>query len=163
MLRRRRSVVCPRSGNHSISACSDSVVFAIGVPISNDELTSLRSSDLRSGGIVLDDLFARAHRSGIHCRFTTKSWKTVSVPHCKRKDGDWEGMRTRGGRQETSPARPGFVVFEERTNQCSNMLRLGRVWRQWAARRGLSSSKARRIMLGHWARKLLVSCSKFGA
>ena len=138
--RRRRSVVCPRSGSHFLSACSDSVVFAIGVPISNDELTSLRSSDLRSGEIVLDDLFARAHRSGIHCRFTTKSWKTVSIPHCKRTDGDREGMRTGGGgRQETSPARPGFVVFEERTNQCSNMLRLGRVRRQWAARRGLSS------------------------
>ena len=57
-----------------MSACSDSVVFAIGVPISNDELTSLRSSDLRSREIVLDDLFARAHRSGIHCKFTTELW-----------------------------------------------------------------------------------------
>ena len=62
-----------------MSACSDFVVFAIGVPISNDELTSLRSSDLGSGGIVLDGLFARAQRSGIHCRFTTKLWKMSVV------------------------------------------------------------------------------------
>ena len=96
-----------------MSACSDSVVFAIGVPISNDERVSLRRSDLRSGGIVLDDLFVRAQRSGYHCGFTTKLWKGVSVLHRKRKDGDREGMRTGGGRQETSPARPGFVVFAE--------------------------------------------------
>ena len=48
-----------------MSACSDSVVFAIGVPISNDERVSLRRSDLRSGGIVLDDLFVRAQRSAV--------------------------------------------------------------------------------------------------
>ena len=97
-----------------MSACSDSVVFAICVPISNDERVSLRRSDLRSGGIVLDGLFVRAQRSGYHCGFTTKLWKGVSVLHRKRKDGDREGMRTGGGgRQETSPARPGFVVFAE--------------------------------------------------
>ena len=28
---------------------------------------------------MLDGLFARAHRSGIHCRFTTKLWKMLVV------------------------------------------------------------------------------------